>query len=49
MREFEPFDPVDPVHTNGSFHYSGKAADISGDPAAMAKLARKIVKKFGIR
>lgn len=41
VRENEAFDPVDPVHTEGSYHYQtdnkgrGEAIDVSGDPADM--------------
>jgi hypothetical protein len=45
VRELAPFDPVDPVHTQGSFHYSGRAADVSGDPAKMAAYSRWIAKR----
>lgn len=42
--EFEPFDRVDPVHTQGSFHYRQRAADISGDPAKLRRLNRLIAR-----
>jgi hypothetical protein len=47
VREFEPFDKVDPVHTEGSNHYAKKtskrtvqAMDVSG--ARMAEFAQRI-------
>jgi hypothetical protein len=42
VREQSHFDPVDPVHTDGSFHYSDRAVDVSGDPKKLRKLARKV-------
>jgi hypothetical protein len=42
VREQSHFDPVDPVHTKGSFHYSDRAVDVSGDPKQLRRLARKI-------
>lgn len=44
--EMEPYDKVDPVHVQGSYHYSGRAADISGDPEKMKKFAREIARKY---
>jgi hypothetical protein len=46
VREYEPYDPVDPVHTEGSLHYSGRAADISGDPNDMGWLFRWIRRRY---
>lgn len=48
VRELEPFDKVDPVHTNGSFHYSGRAADISGDPKKMAEFSRRVARLYRV-
>lgn len=42
VRENETFDPVDPVHTKGSFHYSDRAVDVSGNPRKLRRLAKKI-------
>jgi hypothetical protein len=45
------FDPVDPVHTGGSYHYKtgraggrkvGQAIDVSGDAGKMAAFSRKV-------
>lgn len=71
VAENPAFETVDPVHTEGSMHYSeqqiprklrqsklyqrsgasgttiGNALDISGDPAAMAKLDRRIANRSG--
>lgn len=49
VRELEPFDKVDPVHTDGSFHYrrSG-AADVSGPPDRMAAFSREVARRFGL-
>ena len=47
VREFAPFDKVDPVHTKGSFHYSNKAMDVSGDPARMAAFNKYVARKHG--
>lgn len=44
VRENPYFDPVDPVHTEGSFHYQDRAIDVSGDPAAMAEFAHKVAR-----
>jgi hypothetical protein len=45
VREQSHFDPVDPVHTGGSFHYTDRAVDVSGDPKKLRKLARKIKRR----
>lgn len=51
--EHPAFDKVDPVHTQGSYHYSNKsgtggdAIDVSGNPAAMAKFARVVARRYG--
>jgi hypothetical protein len=47
IREYAPYDPVDPVHTGGSFHYSGKAFDASGSAANMAAFARFVMRNYG--
>lgn len=52
VREYAPVDPVDPVHTEGSWHdrYGGRgAADISGDPDALAAFFRRITRRAGLR
>jgi hypothetical protein len=41
------FGGVAPVHTEGSYHYSGRAIDVSGDPNKMKKFARRVDKKYG--
>lgn len=48
VRENKAFDPVDPVHVEGSLHYSNQAADISGDPRKMAALTRRVARLYGI-
>jgi hypothetical protein len=45
VRENETFDPVDPVHTEGSYHYSDRAIDVSGDPDLMRKFARRVARR----
>lgn len=58
VRENPYTDPVDPVHTGGSWHYQtfkrrfggrqlGKAVDVSGDPARMAAFFRFARRRFG--
>jgi len=36
------FGGVSPVHVKGSFHYDGRAIDVSGSPELMAKFARYV-------
>lgn len=38
---------VDPVHTEGSWHYKGAAADITGDPRELARFKRWLRKRHG--
>jgi hypothetical protein len=47
VREFEPYDKVDPVHTEGSWHYKGLAADISG--SGLMEFAKMLKKRFGLK
>ncbi|MGH4018854.1 MAG: hypothetical protein ACRDT0_06350 [Pseudonocardiaceae bacterium] len=47
IREYAPYDPVDPVHTEGSFHYRGRAFDASGSPADMARFANWAADRYG--
>lgn len=52
VREYSPVDPVDPVHTKGSWHdrYGGRGgADISGDPDDLAAFFRRITRRAGLR
>lgn len=49
VRELAPFDQVDPVHVQGSYHYRKRAADISGDPKKMAAYSRRVAKIYGIK
>lgn len=49
VRELAPYDKVDPVHTNGSYHYRNQAADISGDPRKMAEYSRRVARLFGVK
>jgi hypothetical protein len=53
--ENEKWDPVDPVHTSGSFHYRrfpgrklGQAIDVSGDPGRMKAFARWVARQYGL-
>ena len=39
IREYEPFDHVDPVHTSGSWHYKNRAFDAGGSAAEMSRFA----------
>ena len=43
IREEPHYDPVDPVHTSGSFHYRHAAFDASGSPADMLAFARYLI------
>jgi hypothetical protein len=45
VRENETFDPVDPVHTDGSFHYRNMAIDVSGDPKKLRKFMRMVMRE----
>lgn len=51
VREYAPVDPVDPVHTEGSWHYKhgGRGgADISGGTTQqMAKFFRRVLRRAG--
>ena len=49
VREQSAFDKVDPVHTGGSFHYSDRAIDVSGDPKKMAAYTRRLKRIYGVR
>lgn len=46
--ENETFDPVDPVHTTNSYHYSNRAIDVSGDPALMRRFAHRVARIYGV-
>ena len=48
VREFEPYDKVDPVHATNSFHYKNQAMDVSGDPRLMRRFDRKVARRFGV-
>jgi hypothetical protein len=41
------FGGVSAVHSENSFHYTGDAIDVSGDPKKLAKFANKVAKKYG--
>lgn len=43
------FDPVDPVHTKGSYHYRNMAIDVSGDPKRMRQFAQRVARMYGVR
>lgn len=47
--ENETFDRVDPVHTDGSYHYRDQAIDVSGDPKKMAAFARTVARRHGVK
>lgn len=53
VREHPAFDKVDPVHTDGSFHYrkarksKGAAGDVSGAPERMAAFAAYVRRRHG--
>lgn len=53
VREHPAFDPVDPVHTKGSYHYrkakgsAGAAGDLSGPPDRMAAFAAYVSRNYG--
>lgn len=58
VRENPYVDPVDPVHTEGSFHYQtfpgkyngrtlGRGLDVSGDPDKMRAYYRAILRRYG--
>jgi hypothetical protein len=38
---------VEPVHATNSFHYQGRAIDVSGSPEAMRKFANRVKKLYG--
>jgi hypothetical protein len=42
------FGGVNPVHVNGSYHYSGRAIDVSGPTELERQYAHRIAKMFGI-
>jgi hypothetical protein len=45
VREQSHFDPVDPVHAEGSYHDSDRAIDVSGDPELMRQFARRVARR----
>lgn len=47
IREFAPYDKVDPVHTKGSFHYSNRAFDASGPPGKLVAYNKWLAKNYG--
>lgn len=49
VRENPGFDPVERVHTQGSYHYSDRAADISGDPKKMRAFTNRLRRRYGLR
>lgn len=48
VRENPAFDPVDPVHTAGSYHYSGRAIDVSGPSKKLRKFNRAVARIYGV-
>lgn len=49
VREFAPFDKVDPVHVPDSYHYKGEAADISGTPDQMRDFYLRVKRLYGVK
>lgn len=49
VRELAPYDTVDPVHVQGSYHYKKEAGDFSGTPQQMARFSRRVARIFGIK
>ena len=47
VREFEPFDDVDPVHTPTSWHYQNRAFDAGGSTKDMARFADWVGDQYG--
>ncbi|TDD92506.1 transglycosylase SLT domain-containing protein [Actinomadura rubrisoli] len=47
IREMEPFDKVDPVHAQGSWHYRNRAFDASGSPQEMSRFADWVSDHYG--
>ena len=43
VSENPAFDPVDPVHVSGSYHYSRRAIDVSGDAQKMARFYKFVL------
>lgn len=43
------FGGVHPVHAPHSFHYSGRAIDVSGDPAKERAFARRVARYYGVK
>lgn len=48
VSENPAFDKVDPVHTEGSYHYKNQAIDVSGDPKKMARFSRRVARLYGL-
>ena len=46
-REQPFFDPVDPVHSTNSMHYSGDAIDFQGSADQLASLNKWLARKYG--
>jgi hypothetical protein len=47
--EHPKYGGVAPVHATNSFHYSGRAIDVSGSPELMRKFAHRVAKKYGTK
>lgn len=47
VREYAPYDKVDPVHSPGSWHYKGRAMDVSGDRAKLRAFVTYAVRTYG--
>lgn len=55
VRENPAFDPVDPVHTDGSYHYRrdrkgrGRGIDVSGPAAKLREFNHMVARMYGVR
>lgn len=47
IREYAPYDKVDPVHANGSFPYRNRAFDASGSTKDMSRFADWVSDHYG--
>lgn len=47
IREFRPYDDVDPVHTSTSWHYRNRAFDAGGSTRDMARFADWVADQHG--
>lgn len=47
--EHPDFGGVDPVHVQGSYHYKGRAIDVSGDTNRLSRFANQMDRLYGPR